>query len=238
MSNKMKRIWELDTLRGLAILMVIAFHTIFNLEIFFGFKNFNHESGFWFYEGRIAAILFILLVGVASSLVQHRYTYNKASKKNAYRGLRLIGLGLIVTISSYLFDSNNTIWFGILHFMGLSILISIPLARYKKLNLLLATTLLLTYYQTSKIYTTSYLGIIFGILPPSFQSYDHYALIPWMGFILIGIALGNWFYPNDKPIVKRRQYAFEKWLATIGKYSLLIYLIHQPIILGIMWLIL
>ena len=218
--------------------MMVLFHGIFNLEVFYGFKNFDHASGFWFYEGRVAAILFILLVGVASSLIEHRYPKHGAMRKNAHRGLRLIGLGLIITVASYAFDSANTIWFGILHFLGLSILISIPLAKYKKLNLVLAAGLLLAYWQIKTIYTTSYLGIIFGILPPSFQTYDHYSLIPWLGYVLIGIAVGNWIYPKGTPIIQRKPTQLEKGLVSIGKSSLWIYLIHQPLLLVIMWLIL
>ncbi len=233
-----KRIWELDVLRGIAILLMVVFHVIFNLEVFFGITKFDHMNGFWYYEGRIAAILFILLVGIATSLIQHRYSHKEALKKNAYRGLRLIGLGMIITAVSYFLDPANTIWFGILHFLGLSILISIPLSKYKKVNFFLAAALMLAYYQTSRIYTTSYLGVIFGILPPTFQTYDHYALIPWLGYVLLGIAIGNWVYPKGLPIVERNPNSIEKNLSVAGKYSLWIYFIHQPILFGITWLIL
>jgi len=232
-----KRIWELDALRGIAIILMVIFHTIFNLEVFFNINKFNHMNGFWFYEGRISAVLFILLVGIATSIIQHRYSLNESLKKNTYRGLRLITLGLIITAVTYVLIPTNTIWFGIMHFLGISILISIPLAKYKKINLILATILLVAHYQVGKIYTTSYLGIIFGIYPASFQSYDHYALIPWLGYVLLGIAIGNWLYPTGLPIIKRDPNTAEKSLITVGRYSLWIYFIHQPILLGLTWLI-
>lgn len=214
---------------------MVFFHIIFDLRTFFGFDQLNYHEGFWYFEGRVAALIFIMLVGVVSSIIHNREEHVVALQKNSYRGLRLIGLGLIITIVTFFFSRDNTIWFGILHFLGLAILISIPLCRYKWLNILLATILFAGYFPIKNLYTDSYTGLIFGIMPANYASYDHYALIPWLGYVLLGIALGNWLYKNGKPIVKREPTNPEKALAKIGKYSLWIYLIHQPVILGLLW---
>ncbi len=236
--EKTQRLWELDALRGIAIVLMVLFHIVFDLRTFFGFDQLSYHEGFWYYEGRIAAIIFIVLVGVVSSLIHQKNDHTVALQKNSYRGLRLIGLGLIITLVTFILARENTIWFGILHFLGLSILISIPLNRFKWPNIMLASILFVGYIPIGTIYTDGYLGLIFGILPPSFASFDHYALIPWLGYVLIGIALGNWLYSSGKPIVKRKPVYIEKKLMIIGKYSLWIYLLHQPIILGLLWIIL
>jgi uncharacterized membrane protein len=236
--HKSKRLWELDALRGIAILLMVAFHLVFDLRVFFGFEEISYHEGFWYYEGRVAAITFIMLVGVVSSLICKREEHEVALQKNSYRGLRLIGLGLLITLVTYILFRDNTIWFGILHFLGLAILISIPLCRYKWINMLLAAILFAGYFPIRDLYTDSYTGLIFGIMPASYASYDHYALIPWLGYVLIGIALGNWLYADGKAFIKRMPTAPERALAKIGKYSLWIYLIHQPIILGLLWIIL
>ena len=224
-------------LRGIAILLMVTFHVIFNMEVFFGY-DFGYMEGFWYYLGRIAAILFILLVGVASSIITSRYSRKEAARKNIKRGLKLIGFGLLITLITRLLDPANTIWFGILHFLGVSILITIPLARLKELNLLLGSILLAAHYQVIKIQTGSYLGILFGIYPPTFQTYDHYALIPWLGYVLFGIALGNYLYPKGENLIKRDPNRPEKALTLTGRYSLWVYLIHQPVLMGLLWLIL
>lgn len=235
MKKKGQRLWELDTLRGIAIVLMVLFHFIFNLKTFFGFEDINYYEGFWYYEGRVAATMFIMLVGVISSVIYHNNDDKTALQKNSYRGLRLIVLGLPITLITFILTRENTIWFGILHFLGLATLISIPLCRYKWLNILLAVILFVGYLPIKNLYTDNYFGLIFGITPPSFSSYDYYALIPWLGYVLIGIALGNWFYADKKRFIKRSPTFPEKKLATIGKYSLWIYFIHQPIILGLMW---
>lgn len=234
--QKSKRLWELDALRGVAIFLMVVFHFVFDLRVFFGFEEISYLEGFWYYEGRVAAITFIMLVGVVSSLIHQREEHEVALQKNSYRGLRLIGLGLIITLVTFVLMRDNTIWFGILHFLGLSILISIPMCKYRWTNVLLAIILFAGYFPIRNLYTDSYTGLIFGIMPANFASYDHYALIPWLGYVLIGIALGNWIYADGKAFIKREPTAPEKALAKIGKYSLWIYLIHQPILLGIMWL--
>lgn len=236
--GKKQRLWELDALRGIAIILMVLFHTVYDLEVFFGWDKFGYNEGFWFYEGRVAALLFIMLVGVASSLIAKRYSDTQASVKNSYRALRLIGLGLLITVTTFFFDRSNTIWFGILHFLGLSILISIPLAKYKWTNVFLALAFFASYYHIRTLLTNDYFGLIFGIMPPGFTSHDHYALIPWLGYVLLGIALGNWIYKEGKPIIKRGPTKIERAFMITGRYSLWIYLIHQPIILGLLWILL
>ncbi|MBU1712269.1 MAG: heparan-alpha-glucosaminide N-acetyltransferase [Patescibacteria group bacterium] len=236
--NKSKRLWELDAIRGIAIVLMVLFHFIFNLRTFFGFATVTYQEGFWYYEGRVAAIIFIVLVGVVSSLINQKEDPEVALQKNSYRGLRLIGLGMIITLVTFIFARQDTIWFGILHFLGLSILISIPLCRYKWLNVILAVILFAGYLRIGNLYTDNYFGLVFGVMPASFSSYDHYALIPWLGYVLIGIALGNWIYTDGKAIIKRNPTHIEKTLAVTGQYSLWIYMIHQPVILGVFWIFL
>ncbi len=143
---------------------------------------------------------------------------------------------MIVTLATFFMARDNMIWFGILHFLGLSILISIPLCKYRWTNVLLAMILFAGYFPIKDLYTDSYTGLIFGIMPPSFAAYDHYALIPWLGYVLVGVALGNWIYKNNTRLIKRSPTKLEKGLVITGKYSLWIYLIHQPILIGFMWL--
>lgn len=232
-----QRLWEIDALRGIAIILMILFHIVFNLDYFFGIDCMSYEKGFWYYEGRIAAILFIVLAGVVSSLINQKGELKSTLRKNSYRGLRLIALGLLITLITFIFARENTIWFGILHFLGLSILISIPICSYRWANILLALILFAAYLPMQNLYTDNYFGLIFGVAPASFSSYDYYALIPWFGFVLIGIALGNWIYGNGKRIIRREPTGIEKALAVTGKYSLWIYLLHQPVLLGLMWIV-
>ena len=68
-----RRFWEIDSLRGLAIVMMVIFHLIFDLY-FFGIYSFNVHSGFLWWFARITAFIFIFLVGVSLSLSYSRTT--------------------------------------------------------------------------------------------------------------------------------------------------------------------
>jgi len=65
--NLEKRFWEIDFLRGLAIIMMILFHLLYDLN-YFGEYNLNLHSGFWWYFARMTATIFILLVGISLTL--------------------------------------------------------------------------------------------------------------------------------------------------------------------------
>lgn len=232
---KVKRIWELDFLRGIAIFLMVLFHIVYNLNVFFNSYTFDHYEGFWFYEGRLAAFLFIGLTGVASAIIGQRYDRKNAIRKNIYRGLRLIGLGMIITIVTWLFDPSQTIWFGILHFLGVSIILSTFFMYFKWLNIPFAIIAMVLGIWFDTLRSTHFFWLPFGIRPHSFQTFDYYAFFPWFAITLIGITFGNFIYQKNKTIIKRVSTKSEKTISFIGKYSLWIYMAHQPILLGLLW---
>jgi len=105
MNNDLKkRFWEIDSLRGFAIIMMIAYHLIYDLN-YFGVYNFNIYSGFFWYFARTTAFIFIFLVGVSLTL-----SYSRAIKSKEYstekelfakyskRSLRIFSWGLFITL--------------------------------------------------------------------------------------------------------------------------------------------
>lgn len=113
----MKRIVEIDFFRGIAILLMMIFHTVFNLNYFLG-MNIEYAKGFWYYEGKLSAIMFMVLAGISSNF----------SKRTTKRGLKIFALGMLLTAITFLLDREMYIKFGILHFMGISYLLS-PLLK-------------------------------------------------------------------------------------------------------------
>lgn len=219
------RIWELDFLRGIALLMMIYFHLIYDLKEFY-YLPISYESGINFYIGKGSAILFMLISGISSSL----------SKSNIKRGLRVLGFALILTVVTHLYNPLYGIKFGILHFLGVSMLLSPLFIKADKYALvLLGTSVLFLGNFVSNISTS--MGFLFplGITNGPFNSSDYYPLVPWFGFFLYGLALGKFFYPE-----KHSLFTFsikENLISKMGKNTLLIYLMHQPAILIILFLL-
>ncbi|MGB7969345.1 MAG: heparan-alpha-glucosaminide N-acetyltransferase, partial [Methanobacterium sp.] len=134
-----ERFWEVDSLRGLAILMMITYHFIFDLT-FFGIFSFDINSGFWWFFARVTALTFIFLMGVSLTLSSNRSQMRGEGilfKKYFKRGLKIFSLGLLITAATWIFIPQEFIIFGVLHFIGISIILAYPFLKRKFLNLFL-----------------------------------------------------------------------------------------------------
>ncbi|MEN6565844.1 MAG: heparan-alpha-glucosaminide N-acetyltransferase [Veillonellales bacterium] len=217
------RIWEIDFARGLAILLMILFHLIVDLKDFYGFPL-EYLSGFWYFEGKLSAILFIFLAGISCVL----------SKRTLTHGLKIFSWGMVLTIITYYYNPYTFIRFGILHLIGSSILSYKLLNGLSSANLLVSSLIVL--FAGNKI---SAIGISTGCLlplgltPPGFQAMDYYPLLPWYGVFLLGVVTGRRFYANRSSLLP---FFLHPAIITVpGRYSLLIYLIHQPLLLIILY---
>lgn len=217
--NNKTRIWELDLLRGIALILMIYFHIIYDLKEFYNFPV-SYESGANSYIGKISAILFMLISGISSSL----------SKSNIKRAFKVLGIALIITIITHLYDSDNGIKFGILHFLGVSMLLSPIFNKWSKyILLLLSTFIIILGNALSNIETSVNYLFPIGIINSSFVSSDYYPLLPWFGVFLYGLALGKFLYSQKRSIFN---FSFkENVISKIGRKTLPIYLMHQPTII-------
>lgn len=221
-----ERYSEIDILRGIAVVMMIIFHFVFDLD-YFNVYNFNITVGFWLYFARLIAIMFIFLVGVSMTLVYYRKNFEFLDYLK--KGSIVFSFGLLITLITYLFLKNGTIIFGILHFIGISIILGSLFLRFKELNLVLGGILIgLGFYIKNFIVSYPWL-VWFGLRFENFYTLDYFPLLPWFGVVLLGIYFGKLLYPKGK---RRFNVNLEnKYLSFLGKHSLVIYLIHQPILI-------
>ncbi|MBW6451450.1 MAG: DUF1624 domain-containing protein [DPANN group archaeon] len=236
-----KRFYEIDVLRGIAIILMILYHMAYDLNYFARF-SLNVHSGTLLVIGRLSAITFIFLVGVSLTISLSR-TQKKLSKIDIYkkyikRGLNIFSFGLIITLITYIFLESGTIYFGILHFIGISIILAYPFLKYKKLNLVLSMFVIALGFQIEQYTINSLYLLPLGIRPTVFYSLDYFPLFPWFGLILFGIFIGNNIYKDGKRQFKLKDYSeYLQPLSFIGQKSLLIYLLHQPILIGLIYLV-
>lgn len=224
-TNKKERIWELDFLRGIALIFMVYFHVIYDLREFFNYPV-SYASGINFYIGKASALLFMLISGISCSL----------SKNNINRGLKVLGAALIITIATHLYNPDYGVKFGILHFLGISMLFYPLFSKINKyILIILGTAIILLGSFLSKVtVTVDYLFPI-GLTSSSFISSDYYPLIPWFGVFLYGTALGNLLYT-------KRQSLFtisleNNMISKAGRKTFLLYLVHQPLIILMLFLL-
>ena len=244
MSIYNRRFWEIDFLRGIAIFMMIIFHVVFDIDYF---RNYNLvlPYNFWWYFARATATLFLTLVGISLTLSYSRMRISRDKKferiyiKYLKRGLKIFSWGLIITLITFVFLGEGTILFGILHLIGVSIIVAYPLLKFRTLNLLLGVFFILLGIWLSNFYVEHPWLIWLGLKTPNFYTFDYFPILPWFGVILIGIFLGNSFYSDYKRDFKLpdlSKNAVVRPICFLGRYSLIIYLIHQPLLIGILYL--
>lgn len=238
--NLNQRFWEIDSLRGIAIIMMVLFHLIFDLY-FFGVYTFDVHSGFLWWFARLTASIFILLVGISLSLSYNRTILlnNYSTEKERFfkylkRGLKIFAYGLIITIVTWVFLRQGFIIFGILHFIGVAIIIEYPFFGRKFTNLILGILFIVTgIYLT--FFSFDFYGLLWlGFIPNNFYTLDYFPLLPWLGVVSLGLFIGNTLYGSYTRHFKLKDLSknpINKILGFLGRHSLFIYFIHQPIII-------
>ncbi|VVB62866.1 Uncharacterised protein [uncultured archaeon] len=236
--SKPSRFWELDFIRGLAVVMMVLYHFLYDLNYFGGY-TLNVHSGLWLYFAEATAAIFIVLVGVSLTLSASRSQMRGASEKLYLRffkrGLRLFSLGLVVTLATYLLIGRGSILFGVLHFIGVSIVLAYPFLRLRTFNLFAGSIfILIGIYLQGLTFNFPWL-LWLGLVPYNFYTLDYFPIFPWFGLVLIGIFLGNRFYQDGKRGFRLPDLSgsfIVDLLGTLGRNSLVIYLVHQPVIVA------
>lgn len=238
----MKRYWEIDSARGIAIALMIAYHFFFDLR-FFGFVEFGVPQYYWRLSAAFIASLFLLIVGVSLSIsfarAKTKLREKGLLKKYLARGIKIFALGLLITAVTWIYPHNGFIVFGILHLIGLSIILSIPLLGLKKTNLLIGLIIVLLGLVLQGFYFGFPWLLWLGFMPYGFYTLDYYPLLPWFGLVLIGLFFGKTLYPDGKRafnIPNLGRIIPMKILLFLGRNSLLIYLLHQPVIAALLFL--
>ncbi len=214
------RIDELDSLRATALVMMLVLNFVTDLN-HFGIMN-TETGDQWWWMARIAASLFVGISGV-SYFLAHRLEYDFT--KTSGRTKRLIFWAFVITIITYIFEPSAYVRFGVLHLLALASIVAFPVARKPEFALGIGLILLI-------IPLSSNSNLVWlGLRETGFLAVDYFPLNPWLGIFFIGLALASRIYPEGKPLTEIQWP--EKWL-WFGRNTLTIYVIHQPILIGLL----
>lgn len=239
-----KRFWEIDFSRGFAIIMMITYHTLY-FQKYFGGDNFNFSSLFWHIFQLSTATIFLFLVGVSLTLSYSRakqeYKTERLFPKYCKRGLNIFSLGLCMTALTWVFLRGSYVRFGILHLIGVSIILAYPFLRLNILNLLIGILLVsLGVYFRNTTFDFPWLMWFAFVKEHYYRTVDYFPLMPWFGVTLIGMFFGKLLYPNCKRrinLADLSHFYIIKPFCFLGRHSLIIYFLHQPLLIGILYIL-
>lgn len=228
---------EIDICRGIAVLMMIIFHFLFDFS-FFSLYPVNVSTGFWRYFGYATAISFVLLAGISVTLKASKYKSDLVCIIALIkRGVSLLLIGMLISLGTWIYLGEGFILFGILHLIGISIILSPLILKIQKirfLNWILGVGIIAVSPVITSISGPIWL-VWLGVHPDTFFSVDYTPLFPWFGIFIIGIAVGEYLYPQGKRAFHIQEGKISGWslLIRVGQHSLILYLIHQPVLIGL-----
>lgn len=227
-----KRIWELDAARGLCILGMVAVHLVYDLSELYGPVSQAYPAEFRFVMDW-GGVIFVVISGIC-------VTFSRNSLK---RGLIVFSCGMLVTavtlgMAFMGFSADVVIYFGVLHCLGACMALwqGVKDLPRQGLTLLGIGFAAIGLWLQGEVWSFPWL-IPLGFVTSTFASADYFPLLPYFGFFLLGAALGKTIYKEKKtllPGVNSRALPL-RFLRFCGRHSLLIYLLHQPVIAVLLW---
>lgn len=231
-----QRIWELDAARGVCVLGMVVFHLLYDLQHLFHILPAGNSLLLDFIA-TWGGTLFFLISGICATLGSHPVR----------RGLTVLGCGLAVTavtlaiVAMGFADKSMVILFGVLHCLGVCMLLWPLFQRLKwpVLAILGSVMAAVGLYLDSRVYPVPHWLFPLGFQYPGFAAADYFPLLPFFGFFLLGAVIGLTLYRHKGSLFPRASTAnpLIRFLTLTGKWSLPIYMLHQPVITGILSLL-
>ncbi|MBQ4600956.1 MAG: DUF1624 domain-containing protein [Oscillospiraceae bacterium] len=229
-----QRIWELDAFRGVCILGMVIVHLIYDAVELYGLVDWRYPTVFlWLRDW--GGVLFLVLSGICVTL----------GSRSVRRGITVFSAGMLctaVTAGMYFLDMADRsilIYFGVLHCLGVCMLLWQPMKKLPlwALALIAAVLIGVGLYWWGRVFVPFDWLFPLGLTSRSFLTSDYYPLLPNLGFFLVGTMLGQTVYRKRQTLLPRvnTQHPLIAFLCFCGRNSLVIYLAHQPVLSGLLW---
>lgn len=231
-----KRIWELDFLRGVLLWGMIAIHLIYDLVDLYGVIAWEQPPLYLLFKNRFG-ISFVVLSGLCATL----------GRNSVRRGLKVFACGMVCSLATVLMvlagmaGKSLIIYFGVLHCLGVCMLLWPLFRKLPTWSLLVLGLGLAVWGECLRDAAFPWADWLFftGFKGYGFASSDYFPLLPNLGYFLLGAVLGRTLYRRRSSLLPqvRADGAVIRFFRFCGEHSLLIYMVHQPVLAGAVGLI-
>lgn len=240
-----QRLDRIDLLRAAAMLWMTAYHLCFDLNFFRLIREDFYRDPFWTWQRTAIVGLFLFTAGLSQAVAVHQgQTWARFWK----RWLQVAGAALLVTAGSLLVFPGSFIYFGVLHGIAVMLILVRLTAGWGAwlwllgalaIGLKFAAPSIILAWPALEVLNTPWLNWV-GLISRKPVTEDYVPLLPWLGVMWCGMAAGQWALQNRSHWLGTADAAstgLRRGLVMLGRWSLCYYLLHQPVLMGLIWLV-
>jgi len=231
---KPARMAGVDAVRAAALVAMIAYHFCFDLR-YYGVlhADFEHDP-YWIAARTLILSTFLFMAGVSAALAAHA----QQPPASYWRHIGIIaGCALLVSAGSYALFPRTFIWFGVLHAIAISLALAYPLVRRPRLALAIGlVVIVIGNVIAHPAFDNRALGWLGFMTSPPWTE-DYVPLFPWAGIVFCGIPAGAWLARLGRDPLPALANT-PRGVLWLGRHTLVIYMLHQPILMGLLSLVL
>jgi uncharacterized membrane protein len=227
-----ERFDRVDALRGAAMLWMAAFHFAFDLNHFglLEARQDFYRDPLWTTQRTAIVSLFLFTAGVGQALALDA---GQPAARFWRRWAQIVGCAALVSIGSALMFPASWISFGVLHGIALSLVVArvaLPLGAW--LWPLGAVAIVLPQFVQHPFFDTRWTNWV-GLVTRKPVTEDFVPLLPWLGVMLWGLAAGRWLLAHRRGVLAGAVPRCVLPLAALGRWPLTFYMLHQPVLIGL-----
>jgi uncharacterized membrane protein len=224
---------RLDALRGLAIVWMAAFHFCFDLN-YFGFIHQNfHGDRLWTVQRACIVTLFMFCVGAGQAVASAQ---QQPLARFWRRWAQIAGCAVLVSLGSWLMFPNSFISFGVLHGIAVILIITRFTTSWGAWRWPLGLVAILLPRLISHPFFDSRWTNGVGLVTHLPVTEDYAPVFPWLGIVWWGAAAAAWLLVHRAAVITGPLPRAARPLAVLGRWSLTFYMVHQPVLIGLLWL--
>ncbi len=230
---------SIDALRGLAIVWMTVYHFCFDLNHFGWIRQNFYTDPFWTWQRAAIVSLFLFCAGLGQAVAVHQ---GQRWSRFGRRWAHVAACALLVTAASYAMFPRSFIYFGVLHGMAVMLLVVRLTAGWGRWLWWLGGFAIAVQFMAPHALGTGALAELFntkalnwlGLITRKPVTEDYVPLFPWLGVMWWGMAAGRWVLQQRPLWLQRSMHGAGRPLAFLGRWSLSYYMLHQPVLMGLM----